>query len=313
MSHTLLADQLVKILTADGRIRLDIGGSVFARNTPASEDCRTTRLVLRRLDHHQEAGPVNEAHTVGIFCQDLCTQLDICKPSVKSEMKNIGWNSWATQLRIKPLTRSDVDMSRPIQYGEPIGIFSSDGKRRLDIGQVEQQQVVELDAPNDKSWKQILQESKRDMKITALEKHSPGATSSAAMSRQPSKDGALAEDTRPNVTAQTTKKENKTNSTNGPAASDEAEHAVIAAEELTLQALAIKEACDDSCDDRGSGGGHAKPTSEWDHGAAALENKAPSETDVIALVKDLGALLDSKCITKAEYDAYIDHAFAEGD
>ena len=126
-------NQLVKVLSERGEVRLDISVASFKRNTVGTHDSWATRCVLRRLDGPSE-GDVEEGHVLGIFSENGSTRLDLGCASIK-EQRNVQQESWATRLRIKPLARTRGDDARPLQYDEVVGVFSDDGHSyRLDIG-----------------------------------------------------------------------------------------------------------------------------------------------------------------------------------
>ena len=113
----------------DGRWRLDIGDAAMKKNIPASHNSWATRLILKRLDG-ASSGSVKSSHLVGIFSEDGKWRLDIGEAATKKNIPS-SHNSWATRLRILPLERMGLGK---ISYGEVVGVFSEDGKWRLDIG-----------------------------------------------------------------------------------------------------------------------------------------------------------------------------------
>jgi phosphotransferase system IIB component len=67
---------------------------------------------------------------VGIFSQTGQYRLDIGTDAVKQNVP-ASHESWATRLRITRLSGPNVG---PVTYEDVVGIFSEDGKFRLDIG-----------------------------------------------------------------------------------------------------------------------------------------------------------------------------------
>ncbi|MBX2826520.1 MAG: matrixin family metalloprotease [Flavobacteriaceae bacterium] len=80
---------------------------------------------------------INFNETVGVYSEDICFRLDIGEDATK---KNVpaGHNSWATRLVIKRLNGAQG----PIMQDDVIGIFTEDGKYRLDIGTDAMQKTV---------------------------------------------------------------------------------------------------------------------------------------------------------------------------
>ena len=122
-------DGLVGIFSEDGNHRLDIGTRMMKQSIPATHDSWATRLIIKRLDG-PNTGPVLQDHVIGIFGMNGQHRLDIGTRSMK-EVVPASHESWATRLRIVPLSRVGTG---PIQYNEVVGIFSEDKKWRLDIG-----------------------------------------------------------------------------------------------------------------------------------------------------------------------------------
>lgn len=123
------ASRVVGIFSEDGNFRLDIGTRAMKQNVPASHESWATRLILKRLDG-PNTGPISPDHVVGIFSMNERFRLDIGTRAMKENVP-ADHESWATRLRIVPLNRVG---GGPVQYNEVVGIFSEDGKFRLDIG-----------------------------------------------------------------------------------------------------------------------------------------------------------------------------------
>ena len=123
-------NQVVGVFSEDGKWRLDIGEAAMKKNIPASHNSWATRLVLKRLDG-ASSGSVEQSHVIGIFSEDGKWRLDIGEAATKKNIPS-SHNSWATRLRIVPLNQADIGR---ISYGQVVGIFSEDGKWRLDIGE----------------------------------------------------------------------------------------------------------------------------------------------------------------------------------
>ncbi|MEQ4616765.1 MAG: ETX/MTX2 family pore-forming toxin [Corticimicrobacter sp.] len=121
---------IVGVFSSDGRLRLDIGTWGLKKNIPANHDSWATRLVIRRLDG-PNTGTVAADHTVGIFSEDGRVRLDIGNWAMQREVP-ASHESWATRLVIRKLDGTGA--GTPVRYGDLIGIFSEDGKFRLDIG-----------------------------------------------------------------------------------------------------------------------------------------------------------------------------------
>merc|ERR1712232_17049 len=119
---------LIKILSEDKKVRLDIGGDCVLKEVPASHESWATRLIIKRLDGPNK-GPVQTDHVVRIFSEDGQKRLDVGEAAMK---KNGPPNheSWATRLYIKRLGGG----SNAIKYNELVGIFSESNNKRLDIG-----------------------------------------------------------------------------------------------------------------------------------------------------------------------------------
>jgi hypothetical protein len=122
-------NEVVGIFSENGQFRLDIGTDAVKQNVPASHDSWATRLIIRRLDGPSR-GPVGSNHVVGIFSEDGKFRLDIGTDAMKRNVP-ASHVSWATQLRINRLNSSNIG---PVMYEDVVGIFSEDGKYRLDIG-----------------------------------------------------------------------------------------------------------------------------------------------------------------------------------
>lgn len=122
-------NQIVGIFSEDGRYRLDIGTDAVKQNVPAAHDSWATRLIIRRLDGPSR-GPVHDGDLVGIFSEDGRFRLDIGTDAVKQNIP-AAHESWATRLRIVRLSGPNVG---PVTYEDVVGIFSDDGRFRLDIG-----------------------------------------------------------------------------------------------------------------------------------------------------------------------------------
>ncbi len=119
----------VGIFSEDGKWRLDIGTRAMKENVPATYDSWATRLVIKRLDG-PDSGPISDEHVVGIFSLNELYRLDIGTRATKENVP-ASHESWATRLRVIRLSSAS---SGPINYGDVVGIFSEDGKWRLDIG-----------------------------------------------------------------------------------------------------------------------------------------------------------------------------------
>ncbi|MHC5053441.1 MAG: ETX/MTX2 family pore-forming toxin [Planctomycetota bacterium] len=121
--------QLVGIFSEDGKHRLDIGTRAAKKNTPANHDTWATRLVIKRLDG-ESSGAVSDYDVVGLFSEDGKFRLDIGTGAMKKNTP-ADHESWATRLLIR---RLDGESSGDVCYGHVVGVFSEDGKYRLDIG-----------------------------------------------------------------------------------------------------------------------------------------------------------------------------------
>ncbi len=122
-------NDVVGIFSENGKFRLDIGTWAMKENIPASHNSWATRLVIKRLDGPSR-GAVLPNHVVGIFSENGRVRLDIGTWAMKRNIP-ASHNSWATRLRIVPLNK--LALGR-ITYGTVVGIFSKNGKFRLDIG-----------------------------------------------------------------------------------------------------------------------------------------------------------------------------------
>eukprot|EP00008_Paramoeba_atlantica_P003010 CAMPEP_0201489422 /NCGR_PEP_ID=MMETSP0151_2-20130828/22793_1 /ASSEMBLY_ACC=CAM_ASM_000257 /TAXON_ID=200890 /ORGANISM="Paramoeba atlantica, Strain 621/1 / CCAP 1560/9" /LENGTH=153 /DNA_ID=CAMNT_0047875021 /DNA_START=95 /DNA_END=557 /DNA_ORIENTATION=+ len=128
-STQLTPHHLVGIFSEDGGYRLDIGIQSMKEEIPASHDSWATRFVIKRLDGPNR-GPISSDHVVGIFSVLQHVRLDIGSASVKKQV-SASHESWATRLWIKRLASDD---DGALRYGEVVGIFSENGRCRLDIG-----------------------------------------------------------------------------------------------------------------------------------------------------------------------------------
>jgi hypothetical protein len=122
-------NEIVGIFSEDGQFRLDIGTDAVKQNVPASHDSWATRLIIRRLDGPSR-GPVHGGDLIGIFSEDGRFRLDIGTDAVKRNIP-ASHESWATRLRIVRLSGPNAG---PVTYEDVVGIFSDDGRFRLDIG-----------------------------------------------------------------------------------------------------------------------------------------------------------------------------------
>jgi hypothetical protein len=127
--HVVQLNEIVGIFSETGEFRLDIGTDAVKQNVPASHDSWATRLIIRRLDGPSR-GPVHDNDVVGIFSEDGRFRLDIGTDAMKQNVP-ASHESWATRLRIARLSGPNVG---PATYEDVVGIFSEDGKFRLDIG-----------------------------------------------------------------------------------------------------------------------------------------------------------------------------------
>lgn len=110
-------------------VRLDIGLESATSLTDASENKPTTRLVIRKLSDPEWSGELTETDVVGIFSEDNQLRLDIGEACFarKVEANRI---SETTVFVIRGL---NGEKSGPIKNGATVGIFTSDGKYRLDL------------------------------------------------------------------------------------------------------------------------------------------------------------------------------------
>lgn len=140
---------VVKVLSADGQLRLDIGELQFKRNSPIDPDRLTSRFVIRRLDG-PSMGPVSSEHLFAVVTEDGRLRVDVDAPTVKP-VRN-AHESWATRLELRPLPPIgappfDIETvagwrKRPLQYEQDVvGMFSTvtgshkhDREGMLDIG-----------------------------------------------------------------------------------------------------------------------------------------------------------------------------------
>jgi len=127
--NAITEKDLIKITSACGTSRLDIGVHCVKNEVPASHDSWATRLVIKRLDGPSE-GVVQSDHVVGIFSENGQHRLDV---GVRAMKKNgpPSHESWATRLNIKRLGEG----KGPLMYNEIVGVFSECGNKRLDIGE----------------------------------------------------------------------------------------------------------------------------------------------------------------------------------
>jgi hypothetical protein len=137
-------NEVVGIFSENGQFRLDIGTDAVKQNVLASHDSWATRLIIRRLDG-QSTGPVRSNHVVGIFSENGQYRLDIGTDAMKQNVA-ASHESWATRLKILQLNSSTLG---PVMYEDVVGIFSEDGKYRLDIGTDAMKQNV---AASHDSW-----------------------------------------------------------------------------------------------------------------------------------------------------------------
>jgi len=127
-TNYLSDNDLVKILSSDFRVRLDIGGQCV-NEIDANHESWATRLRIVRIDG-ASVGPVDLNHVIGIFSEDNRCRLDLGTRSMKVECSPTH-ESWATRLRIR---RLGYGGNANIMYGEIVGIFSESNNKRLDIG-----------------------------------------------------------------------------------------------------------------------------------------------------------------------------------
>lgn len=127
-------NDIIKIVSQDGQSRLDIGSASLK---PQSSDHNSwaTMLQIKRLDG-ESTGVVLYSHVIGIFSQDGRVRLDIGSLAVTPQSPD--HESWATQLFISNADNNErkpgLRKSGQVRYGDPIGIYSFDGKFRLDLG-----------------------------------------------------------------------------------------------------------------------------------------------------------------------------------
>lgn len=125
---TIEYEKMVGIISKDGRFRLDISTDAMKQNIPATHDSWATRLVIKRLDG-PSSGAVSDDQVVGIFSEDGKVRLDIGHDATKKDIPATHY-CWGTRLIIK---RLDGSSSGDVCYDHVVGIFSQDGKYRLDI------------------------------------------------------------------------------------------------------------------------------------------------------------------------------------
>jgi hypothetical protein len=124
---------VVKVLSADGQLRLDLGDLQYKCNSPIDPDRPTSRFVIRRLDG-PSTGPVSSEHLFGVFTEDGTLRVDVDAPTV-NPVRN-AHESWATRLELRPLPpigapSFDADTvahwrERPLQYEQDVvGLFST--------------------------------------------------------------------------------------------------------------------------------------------------------------------------------------------
>jgi len=127
----LMSTHKIKLVSENGACRLDVGGASMKKEIDASHESWATRLYLRRLDGPNE-GPVRLGHLIGVFSENGKCRLDVGHGSVK-ECK-ASHESWATRLFVRPIGHPANGPAVPLRYNELVGIFSEDGRKRLDIG-----------------------------------------------------------------------------------------------------------------------------------------------------------------------------------
>jgi len=119
---------LIKILSEDKKVRLDIGGDCVLKEVPASHESWATRLIIKRVDGPSH-GDIETDHVVGIFSEDGQTRLDVGERAMKKN-GSPSHESWATRLYIRRLNGG----KGYLKYDELVGIFSENNDKRLDIG-----------------------------------------------------------------------------------------------------------------------------------------------------------------------------------
>jgi hypothetical protein len=116
----------------DSGARLDIGTRAMKRDTPASTLSSTTKLRIQRIGGVSE-GDVEDTHIIGIFSEDLEYRLDVGTGSMKENVPTTALG-WGAKLKIWPAENKGSRSGERINYNDIIGVFSSDGLYRLDIG-----------------------------------------------------------------------------------------------------------------------------------------------------------------------------------
>merc|ERR1711959_677240 len=86
---------LIKILSEDKKVRLDIGGDCVLKEIPASHESWATRLIIKRVDGPSR-GDIETDHVVGIFSENNDKRLDIGGDAMKEEVP-ASHESWATR------------------------------------------------------------------------------------------------------------------------------------------------------------------------------------------------------------------------
>lgn len=122
--------QFIGIFSENRENRLDIGTDSVKKQVPSGHCSWATMLKIKRLDG-ESTGPVKDSHLIGIFSQDERVRLDIGGAAVKPQSPD--HESWATILYFQAADNSGTKQG-PVMYGDLVGIFSQDGKSRLDIG-----------------------------------------------------------------------------------------------------------------------------------------------------------------------------------
>jgi hypothetical protein len=134
----------VGVFSENLKARLDIGGRAMKKTVPASHDSWATRLRIERVDGVSE-GPVDNDHLIRIVSENGKVRLDIGSDSMKETVPSEHL-SWATRLKFKPIEAKNSEI---LQYGDVVGLYSSDFKYRLDLGS----DAVEHPAdPDHESW-----------------------------------------------------------------------------------------------------------------------------------------------------------------
>lgn len=130
--HKLSYNSKYGVFSENGLCRLDLDEQKML--TSSSHDSWATRLVFKRLndggDVIDASGPIYSEHKVGIFSEDGKVRLDIGTRSMKRNAP-ADQNSNTSRLVIK---RLDGSNSGQVHYGHVVGIYSEDGRYRLDLG-----------------------------------------------------------------------------------------------------------------------------------------------------------------------------------